>query len=94
MLKMTSKRRRTLTQIKAEKLAKEQEAAETQAKLAQFDAMQAQLEQMRQDLETGKAAASLMSQFINNGMCQQTGEHEVTVPGPDGDKVFTAFADN
>lgn len=94
MLKVSSKRRRTLTQIKAEKLAQEQEAAETKAKLAQFDQMQAEMAQMRQDLETGKAAANLMSQFINNGMVQQTGEHEVTVPGPDGDKVFTAFQDN
>ena len=94
MLKISSKRRRTLAQIKAEKEAKEQEAADTQAKLAQFDAMQAEMAQLRRDLETGKAAASLMSQFINNGMCQQTGEHEVTVPHPDGDKVFVAFTDN
>ena len=49
------------------------------------------MEQMQRDLETGKAAANLMSQFINNGMVQQTGEHEVTVPHPDGDKVFVAF---
>ena len=34
MLKMSSKRRRTIKQIQKEKLAKEQETAETQAKLA------------------------------------------------------------
>ena len=93
MLKMTSKRRRTLTQIKAEKLAKEQEAAETQAKLAQFDAMQAQLEQMRQDLETGKAATSLMSQFINAGVVQQTAEDEFVVNSSPTESKFKAFAD-
>ena len=43
MLKISSKRRRTLKEIKAEKLAKEQEANETKAKLAQFDALQQQL---------------------------------------------------
>ena len=37
MLKMRCKRRRTLKQIQAEKLAKEQEAAEIQEKLAQFE---------------------------------------------------------
>ena len=91
MLKISSKRRRTLAQIKAEKEAAEQKEAENALKLAQFDCMQQQMQQMQAELETGKAASNLMSQFINNGMCQQTGEHEVTVPHPDGDKVFTAF---
>ena len=37
MLKITSKRRRSLKQIKAEKEAAAQEAAEKEAKLAQFE---------------------------------------------------------
>ena len=49
---------------------------------------------MRQDLGTGKVAASLVNQLINAGAVQQTGEHEISVPHPDGDKVFTAFQDN
>ena len=94
MLKISSKRRRTLAQIKAEKEAAAQKERDIEEKLAQFEQMQAEMAQMRQDMETGKAAANLMSKFINNGMCKQTGEHEITVPHPEGDKVFTAFADN
>ena len=68
MLKISSKRRRTLVQIKAEKEAAAQKERDTQEKLAQFEQMQAEMAQMRQDLETGKAAANLMSQFINKCM--------------------------
>ena len=68
MLKISSKRRRTLKQIRAEKMAAEQEAADTKAKLAQFDAMQAEMIQMRQDMEMGKVASDFVSQFINAGM--------------------------
>ena len=46
---------------------------------------------MRQDLETGKVAANLMNQFINAGMIKQTGQREVVVPGPDGEKTFVAY---
>ena len=61
MLKISSKRRRTLAQIRAEKEAAAQKERDTQEKLAQFEQLQAEVAQMRQDLETGKAAANLMN---------------------------------
>ena len=71
MLKISSKRRRTLTQIKADKVAKEQEERMTQAKLAEFDSMQQRVGQMENDMRIGNDAASLMSQFVNAGLVRQ-----------------------
>ena len=71
MLKISSKRRRTLAEIKADKQAKEQREQDTQAKLAQFDAMQQRLGEMEAEMQTGQVAASLMSQFVNAGLVRQ-----------------------
>ena len=68
MLKISSKRRRTMKQIQAEKEAAAQREAETQAKLAQFDDLQRELMTLQEQHETGKAASNLMSQFINAGL--------------------------
>ena len=68
MLKISSKRRRTLAQIKADKEAAAQKEADTAAKLAQFEAMHQRLEQLELESKNGNAAASLMSQFVNAGL--------------------------
>ena len=94
MLKMSSKRRRTLKQIREEKLAKEQEAAEMEDKLQQFEQMQQQLQLLQQESETGKMANSLMTQFINAGLVEQTGDDEFIVNQSPGDCKFKAFPDH
>ena len=71
MLKISSKRRRTLAQIKADKEAKVQQEADTAAKLAQFDAMQQRIAELENDNKVGNDAASLMRQFIGAGLVQQ-----------------------
>ena len=71
MLKISSKRRRTLAQIKADKDAKAKQEAETAAKLAQFDAMSQRLSELESDNKVGNDAASLMNQFINAGLVRQ-----------------------
>ena len=53
--------------------------------------MQQQLQMLQHEVETGKVANDLISQFINTEMIQQTGENEVIVPSAEGDKVFRAF---
>ena len=53
--------------------------------------MQQQLQSLQNEVDSGKVASNLMSQFINAGMMQQTGENEVVVPSQEGDKVFRAF---
>ena len=65
MLKTSSKRRRTRKEIQDEKEAIAREKLETQAKLAQFDQLQQQIQVLQQENETGKVAARLMSQAIN-----------------------------
>ena len=60
MLKISSKRRRTLKQIKADKEAAALKEAETQAKLGRFDAMQQRIAEMENDNKVGNDAASLM----------------------------------
>ena len=94
MLKMSSKRRRTLKQIREEKLAKEQEAAATEEKLQQFEQMQQQLQLLQQESENGKMATSLMSQFISAGLVKQTDEDEFVVNSSPGESKFKAFADH
>ena len=61
MLKISSKRRRTLAQIRADKEAAAQKEADTQAKLSQFESMHQRLEQLELESKNGNAAASLMS---------------------------------
>ena len=61
MLKISSKRRRTLAQIKADKEAAAQKEADTAAKLSQYEAMHQRLEQLELESKNGNAAASLMS---------------------------------
>ena len=70
MLKTSSKRRRTLAQIKAEKEAAEQKEADIQAKLAMVEELQHQVQALQQENETGKAASNLMSQMINRGVVE------------------------
>ena len=94
MLKMSSKRRRTLKEIRDEKLAKEQEAAETQAKLAEFENLQQQVMQIQQESESGKMANSLMNQFINAGLVKQIDENEFIVNSSPTESKFKAFPDH
>ena len=61
MLKVSSKRRRTLAQIKADKEAAAKKEEDIQAKLAMVDDLQQQLMNLQQEHETGKVASNLMS---------------------------------
>ena len=98
LLKTSSKRRRTLAQIKADKEAAAQKEADIAAKLAMVDALQQQvvaLQQdqvaLQQDQEKGQVAANLMSQFINAGVVEHGENNEFTVkpsPSPSKFKPF------
>ena len=81
MLKISSKRRRTLKQIKADKEAAALKEAETQAKLSRFDAMQQRISEMENDNKVGNDAASLMRQFIGAGLVRQDEDSSWVVNG-------------
>ena len=91
MMKITSKRRRTQAQIKADKEAAEQKEAEAQNKQLQILQLQQELHQLRQDHETGKVAANLMNQFIENGLVQHNGDDSFVVHGSHGDRDNVAL---
>ena len=60
MLKISSKRRRTLAQIKADKEAAAQKEAENEARVQQVHELQQQVMALQQNMEAGNAAANLM----------------------------------
>ena len=79
MLKMSSKRRRTQAQIKAEKQAAQQKEAEALAKQAEVEQLKQQVLQLQQENATGKIASNLMSQFIESGLVHHEEGDEFTV---------------
>ena len=46
---------------------------------------------MEEQQEAGEIAASLMSQFIDQGLVRDEGDGKFTMPTPNGDQTFTAF---
>ena len=60
MLKVSSKRRRTLAQIKADKEAAAQKEAEIEAKLAMVEQLQQQVLTLQRENQTDKAAQDLL----------------------------------
>ena len=70
MLKTSSKRRRTMAEIRADKeakLKKEQDAAQ---KDIEIQALQQQIQQLQEANNTGALATEMMSQFIETGLVQ------------------------
>ena len=60
MLKVSSKRRRTLAQIKADKEAAAQREADIEAKLAMVEQLQQQVLTLQRENQTDKAAQDLL----------------------------------
>ena len=91
LLKAGSKRRRTKAQIKADKEAEAKQEAEAQARIARIAKLESDLNALETQANQGKAAADLMSQFINAGLVQQTSDDKFLVHGSHGDRSFQAF---
>ena len=85
MLKTSSKRRRTMAEIKAEKeakLKKEQEAAQ---KDIEIQVLQQQVLQLQELNKTGELATDMMQQFVGAGLVEHKDEGEFIVHGNNGD---------
>ena len=89
MMKISSKRRRTQAQIKADKEEAQRKEVAAQNQQLQILQLQQELAQLKQDHETGKIAANLMNQFIENGLVQHNGEDSFIVHGSHGDREFS-----
>ena len=94
MLKISSKRRRTLAQIKADKEAAALKEAENEARIQQVHELQQQVMALQQDNETGKVASNLMSQMINSGVVEQGPDNEFTVNVSQSPSKFKPFEAN
>lgn len=84
LMQSGSKRRRTKKQIEEDKQAefrKEDESANAMAELA---SLRAQVRTLGEQVETGKIAASYMSQMINAGHVVQDSADSVVIKGANG----------
>ena len=79
MLKISSKRRRTLAQIKADKEAAAQKEQENEARIQQVHELQERLMQLEQQAMNNAGAQDLLGQFIRDGAVEQTGGNEFVV---------------
>ena len=88
MLKMSSKRRRTQAEIKADKLAAQQKESITQTQQVEIEQLKQQLQQLQQENATGKIASSLMSQFIDSGLVHHDEGGEFIIKANDSPSKF------
>jgi len=68
MLKTSSKRRRTMAEIRADKEAKLKKELDAAQKDIEIQTLQQQVMQLQEDVKTGALAANLMSQLVDNGL--------------------------
>ena len=61
------------------------------AKLAQYDILQQKVNMMEEDLQNGRAATSILKQFIDEGIAQQDEEGHFFVPGSGNNSKFKPF---
>ena len=90
MLKTSSKRRRTLAEIKADKEAKLKKEQDEAQKDIEIQVLQQEILQLQENMKTGALATDMMQQLVGTGYVEHTGEDQFVVHGPDGDKQFSA----
>ena len=65
-----------------------------QVQAAELAEMKNRFARMEQDHQTGKMAAELMNQFIENGLVEQAGDDEFVIHGSHGDRKFSSKKKN
>ena len=90
LLKRSSKRRRTLAEIRADKARGIQKEAEELARNHEIHALRLQVQQLQENAKTGALATDMMSQFIDAGLVEHNNENEFIVHGSHGDREFKA----
>ena len=74
MLKTSSKRRRTMAEIKAEKEAKLQKEQAAAQKDIEIQVLQQQVLQLQELNKTGELATDMMQQFVGAGLVEHKDE--------------------
>ena len=59
-----------------------------QAKMAMFDDLQAQIEQLKQQQQHMAGTAHIMQNMVNDGVVEQTGRDSIVVHSANGDKEY------
>ena len=90
MLKVSSKRRRTQAEIKADKEAKLKKEHDEAQKDLQMQVMQEQIRQLQENMKTGALATDMMQQFVSAGLVEHKDEDQFIVHGSHGDREFKA----
>ena len=95
LLQTGSKRRRTKQQIEDEKQAQQLKAQQDAAKVAQYDNLQLKVQMMEQNQSNNEAAKSLLNQFINAGIVEQSEDGTFSIADESGMKRdFKPFDNN
>ena len=87
MLKVGAKRRRTKQEIDAQRLVAEQEKLDIQQKLAEFDAIKAERDQLSQRVENNGAAANILTSLISKRHVMQNADGTCYVPSAENSMV-------
>ena len=91
MLQAGSKRRRTKKQIEEEKQEEILKRQQIEAKVANFDALQAKVAMLEENQRQGQAAADLVKQFLDAGVVEQDEDGGFAIAGDGNNRRFKPF---
>ena len=91
MLQAGSKRRRTKKQIEEDRQEEILKRQQTEAKMANYDALQAKVAMLEENQRHGQAAADLVKQFLDAGVVQQDDDGGFAVAGDGNNRKFKPF---
>ena len=87
MLKVGSKRRRTKQEIDAQRLVEEQEKLDIQQKLAEYDRIKAERDQLAERAENNGAAANILTNLISKRHVLQNADGSCYVPSVENSMI-------
>ena len=80
MLKESSKRRRTKAELNQDRLVEEKDKADTKKRLAEFEAMKAERDALKERVESNGAAADILTDLISKRHVVQNPDGSCIVP--------------
>ena len=87
MMKIGSKRRRTKQEMDAQRLVTEQEKVEAQQKIADYDRMKAERDDLAKRVENNGAAADILTDLISKRHVRQNADGSCFVPSVENSMI-------